>query len=116
MVAKAGESMHLSRRDKFALAFRIAGAVAGFAIVAVAFATSSWNSGWVLILFPLVVIGGGVSYYLLTSVVRCPACQNRIMNFRIGLIEAKRKEFSCRRCGATAWLSEGFYWQDDING
>jgi hypothetical protein len=116
VVANPGGSTHLSRRDKFALAFRIAGAVAGFAIIAVAFATSSWNSLWVLILFPLVVIGGGVSYYLLTSIVRCPACQNRMMNFRIGPIEAKRREFSCRSCGATAWLSEGFYWQDDING
>lgn len=116
MFANSGESTHLSRRDKFALAFRIAGAIAGFAIVAVALATSSWNSRWVLILFPLVVIGGGVSYCLLTSIVRCPACQNRMVNFRIGPDEAKRREFSCRSCGATAWLLEGFYWQNDMNG
>ncbi len=109
-------STHLSSRDRWALAFRIAGAVAGFSIIAVAFATSSWNTSWVLLLFAIVVIGGAVAYYILTSIVRCPACGDGMTNLRIGPVDAKRREFSCRRCGATAWLSEGFYWQRDING
>jgi len=109
-------STHLSARDRVALAFRIAGAVTGLAIVVLAFATSSWNRGWVVVLFTVVAVGGAVSYHLLTSVVRCPSCRRRVFNFRIGQPEAKRKTFSCRRCGATAWLAEGFYWQHDING
>jgi hypothetical protein len=111
-----GDSTHLSSRDRLALAFRIAGAVAGFSIIAVAFATSSWNRSWMVMLFAIVVIGGGVGYYLLTSIVRCPACGDGMSNLRIGPVGATRREFSCRRCGATAWLSEGFYWQRDING
>ncbi len=67
-------------------------------------------------LFAIVVIGGAVSYHLLTSIVQCPACGDNLTNFGIGSEDAKRKEFSCRRCGATAWLSEGIYWQSDING
>jgi len=39
-----------------------------------------------------------------------------MVSFRIVPVEEKRRKFSCRRCGATAWLSEGFYWQTDING
>lgn len=85
-------------------------------MVVLAFATSSWNSGWFLGLFAVVVIGGGVSYHLLTSVVRCPSCRNAVFNVRIWAVGAKRKAFSCRHCGATAWLAEGFYWQEDING
>ena len=112
----ASESTHLLRRDRLALTFRIAGALAGLATIALAFATSSWNSPWVLTLIVIVVIGGAVSYHLLTSVVRCPSCRSRVFNFRIGQAEAKRKSFSCRRCGATAWLAEGFYWQSEING
>lgn len=112
----AGESTHLSSRDRLALAFRIAGALAGFTILALAFATSSWDNGWILGLFAVVVIGGAVSYHLLTSVVRCPSCRSKVFNFGIGPEEAKRKTFSCRRCGATSWLAEGFYWQRDING
>lgn len=112
----ARESTHLSSRDRLALAFRIAGAVSGLALIALAFATSSWNSPLVLTLFVIVVIGGAVAYHLLTSVVRCPSCRSRLFNFRIGQAEAKRKTFSCRRCGATAWLAEGFYWQSEING
>ncbi len=99
-----------------ALAFRIVGAIAGLAIIACAFATSSWHSRWVLVLVGVVVIGGAVSYHLLTSIVRCPSCRNGVFNFRIGQIDEKQKIFSCRRCSATAWLAEGFYWQRDING
>ncbi len=108
--------MHLLRRDRVALAFRIVGALAGLAIILFAFVTSSWNSGWVLVLIAVVVIGGAVSYHLLTSMVRCPKCRNGMFNFRIGQVDAKQKIFSCRRCGATAWLAEGFYWQREING
>ena len=112
----SAESAHLSNRDRLALAFRVVGAVSGLALIVVAFATSSWNSTWVLVLIAVVVIGGAVSYHLLTSMVRCPSCRSGVFNFRIGSAEAQRKTFSCRRCGATAWLAEGFYWQRDING
>lgn len=99
-----------------ALTFRIVGALAGFAVIGFAFATSSWSNVWVLALVVLVTLGGAVAYHLLTSIVRCPACGGGIFNFRIGSAESKRKNFLCRRCGATAWLAEGFYWQNDING
>ncbi len=112
----SGTHTHLSKRDRVALAFRIAGAVVGLGIIVFAFATSSWNRAWVLVLIAVVVIGGAVSYHLLTSMVRCPSCKNGVFNFRIGQIEEKRKMFLCRRCGATAWLAEGFYWQREING
>ena len=95
---------------------RIVGAVTGLAIFAFAFATSRWDSTWVLALIAVVVIGGGVAYHLLTSMVRCPSCGNGVFNFRIGQVGEKKKTFSCRQCGATAWLAEGFYWQRDING
>lgn len=108
--------MHLSKRDRIALAFRIVGALAGLAIILFAFATSSWNSGPILVLIAVVIIGGAVSYHLLTSMVRCPTCRNGMFNVRIGQVEAKRKIFSCRHCGAKAWLAEGFYWQREING
>ena len=101
------ESTHLSNRDRAALAFRITGAVAGLAIGVLAFAKSSWDSGWVVVLFAFVAVGGAVSYHVLTSAVRCPSCGNGLFNFRIGSEDAKRKIFSCRRCGATAWLAEG---------
>jgi hypothetical protein len=107
---------HLVFRDRVALVFRIVGAVAGFAIMTTAFATSSWSSAWVIALFTAVVVGGAVSYHLLTSIVRCPGCSNGVVNLRIGPIEERRKQFSCRRCGTMAWLAEGFYWQHDING
>lgn len=71
---------------------------------------------WFLVAFVFVVVGGALSYHLLTSMVRCPSCRDRVYNFRIGEAEAKRKIFSCRRCGAKAWLAEGFYWQSDVNG
>jgi hypothetical protein len=99
-----------------ALAFRIAGAAAGLVIIILAFATSSWNTPWLIALFVAIVIGGAAAYHLLTSVVRCPSCRSGVVNFRIGQAEAKRKIFSCRHCGATAWLTEGFYWQREING
>lgn len=108
--------MHLSRRDKQALAFRIAGAVAGFGLIAFAFAKSSWDKPWILMLFAVVVVGGAVSYHLMTSIVSCPSCGESIVNIRIGQVEDKRKVFTCRRCGTTAWLTEEFYWQEEING
>lgn len=110
------EPTHLRFRDRLALAYRIVGALAGFAIIVAAFATSGWNSGWVIAAVIAVVVGGAVSYHLLTSIVRCPGCGGRIVNLRIGSDDAKRKHFSCRRCGAAAWLIEGFYWQSDSNG
>lgn len=111
----SGAATHLAKRDRVALAFRIVGAVAGLVLFAFAFATSRWDNTWVLALIAVVVIGGGISYHLLTSMVRCPSCGNGVFNFRIGQVDEK-KTFSCRQCGATAWLAEGFYWQRDING
>lgn len=112
----SGVSTHLSERDRVALAFRIVGAIVGLAAIVLAFATSSWNNVWMLILLAVVVVGGALIYHLLTSMVRCPSCRSRVSNFRIGTVEAKQKNFLCRRCGAEAWLAEGFYWQRDING
>jgi hypothetical protein len=109
-------TMHLLNRDRFALAFRITGALAGFAFMGLAFATSSWSKGWVVALFIVVVVGGGLAYHLLTSIVRCPSCRSAVFNLGIGPVDAKRKFFCCRRCGTTAWLAEGFYWQSDVNG
>ena len=110
------EPMRLLNRDRLALAFRITGVVAGFAIIGVASAASSWSKEWVVALSIVVVIGGAIAYHLLTSIVRCPSCRSGVFNFRIGPVDAKRKFFHCRRCGTTAWLAEGFYWQSDING
>jgi hypothetical protein len=112
----SGEATHLTKRDRLALGFRILGAVSGFAIIGVAFATSSWSNGWVLGLLAVIIIGGALSYHLLTSIVGCPSCSNWVFNFRIGSEDEKRKSFSCRHCGVTAWLAEGFYWQQDISG
>jgi hypothetical protein len=110
------ETTHLLFRDRLAVVFRIVGAIAGFTVAATAFATSSWSSEWVVALFVAIVLGGAVSYHLLTSIVRCPVCMRTVVNFGIGSVDAKRKEFRCRSCGATAWLAEGFYWQREING
>jgi DNA-directed RNA polymerase subunit RPC12/RpoP len=112
----AEEATHLSTQDRLALALRITSAVIGFSVIAGAAATSSWNNRWVLALLAIIVLGGAVVYYLLTSVVRCPSCRHRVLNLGIGPVDAKRKLFSCRRCGAKAWLREGFYWQGEING
>jgi len=98
------------------MAFRIAGALAGAAIAVLAFATSSWSSAWVVGTFVVVVVGGAAVYHLLTSVVRCPACSQGVVNLRIGSVDEKRKHFHCRNCGATAWLAEGFFWQGDFSG
>lgn len=111
-----GTPAHLSKRDRVALAFRIVGAVIGLTAIAWSFATSSWNDARVLLFLAVVVIGGGAAYHLLTSMVRCPSCGNGMTNFRIGEVDAKRKDFTCRRCGAKAWLAEGFYWQREIDG
>ena len=109
----ANEATHLAGRDRFALAFRIVGAIVGFVVLVVAFASSGSATVW---LFALVTVGGALSYHLLTSVVRCPACASRVFNLRIASEDAQRKLFSCGRCGATAWLREGFYWQREISG
>ena len=114
MDAKA--AVHLFRRDRCALAFRIVGTLAGFAVIGFAFATSSWNDRWVLVLFACVAGGGAGAYHLLTSIVPCPTCGEQMFNFGIGPAGSKRKHFQCRRCGARAWLAEGFYWQSDFSG
>jgi hypothetical protein len=108
--------VHLEARDRFVFVFRVVGAIGGLLLIAAVFATSSWENGWVIPLFVLVTVGGGIAYHVLTSVVRCPACGSRVFNWGISSEDAKRKLFSCRRCGTVAWLAEGFYWQDDVSG
>ncbi|MEX2125398.1 MAG: hypothetical protein WD795_16005 [Woeseia sp.] len=106
----------MKTRDRFTLIFRVAGAISGLLIIVAAFATSSWGNGWVVAVFVLITVGGAISYHVLTSVVRCPACAGRVFNWRISSERAKSKLFSCRKCGTLAWLAEGFYWQREISG
>ncbi len=113
---KAEGATHLAAQDRAAFILRIAGAVTGFAVIAVTAATSSWGNRWVLAVLLITIIGGAVAYYLLTSIAQCPSCRNRMHNFEIGSVDAKRKLFSCSCCGAMAWIAEGFYWQRDVNG
>jgi hypothetical protein len=110
------EPTHLARRDRFALAFRVAGFVFGLAVAVIATATSSWDRGWTVALFALATGGGALAYHLITSIVRCPGCSGRVFNLSIASDGAKRKTFLCSRCGAAAWLREGFYWQGDFSG
>ena len=110
------EPIHLKERDRFAFAYRVAGAVAGLTLVAAVFATSSWDNGWVIALFGLITAGGAVSYHLLTSLAACPKCGVGMSNFQISSAYAKRKLFICSNCGTKAYLTEGFYWQRDIAG
>lgn len=112
----ADESIHLTKRDRRALVYRIAGAVCGLALLVVGFVTSSWDNGWMIALFVLVTVGGALSYHLLTSVVRCPTCSSRVVNFRISAHDVKRKFFLCSHCGTSAYLTEGFYWQEETAG
>lgn len=112
----ADHAIHLRQRDRRALEYRVAGAVAGLVLIIAGFATSSWDNGWMLALFGLVTVGGALSYHLLTSVVRCPTCSSRVINFRIAADDANRKRFSCGRCGTSAYLTEGFYWQREFGG
>ena len=104
--------MHLTTRDRFTFVFRVVGAISGLLITGAMFATSSWGNAWVIALFVLVTVGGAIAYHVLTSVVRCPACDSRMFNWRIPSEDATRKLFSCDKCGTRAWLAEGFYWQD----
>lgn len=113
---RSDHAIRLSRRDRIAFIYRVTGAGSGFALMAWAFATSSWSSPWTLAPLALIVIGGGAWYHVLTSVVSCPTCTSRITNFRISEPEGKRKLFLCRHCGAVAYLTEGFYWQEDFAG
>ncbi len=112
----ADQPIHLKTRDRSAFAYRVVGAVCGLAFIGAGFATSSWGNGWMIALFVLVTVGGAVSYHLLTSVVRCPACASTMINLRISGYDADRKLFSCSHCGTSAYLKEGFYWQQETAG
>jgi hypothetical protein len=114
-VEVASAPIRLERRDRFALAYRVAATILGFGLLAWAAATSSWGS-WTIALFVLVVVGGAVSYHVLTSVTRCPSCQARMINLAIASPETRRKLFHCSRCGTIAYLTEGFFWQSDFSG
>jgi ABC-type Fe3+-siderophore transport system permease subunit len=87
------------------------GVLAGLLLIAVSSTTGSWGNGWSIGLGGLVTVGGALSYHLLTSVARCPGCSSHVMNFRIPADEVDRKTFVCGRCGTSAYLTEGFYWQ-----
>jgi hypothetical protein len=110
------EAIHLAKRDRIALYFRLAGPALGVVVATIGFSTSSWSSPWIIGSFGFVVIGGALSYHLLTSIVRCPTCSGALANFRVASADAKRKLFSCDRCGTDSWLAEGFYWQNEISG
>jgi hypothetical protein len=116
MSVNSNELTRLIKRDRFALIFRIAGAVFGAALIIWAFATSAWDSRWVIGLLVLVTVGGAISYHVLTSIVRCPGCDAIVCNFRVSSEDARRKEFPCRACGRCAYLTEAFYWQRDFSG
>jgi hypothetical protein len=110
------EPIHLQRQDRLAIVFRVASALIGLPLIMLMFATSSWDNGWMIALFCLVTVGGGLAYYMLTSLAPCPKCGRVAGNFRIGIQQEKRKVFCCRRCGTAAYLTEGFYWQSDWSG
>lgn len=110
------EAIHLKNRHRFAIAYRVAGTAVGLALVVLAVATSSWANGWIIALFGFVTVGGALTYHLLTSMTLCPKCRADMTNFRISFEETKRKLFHCARCGVSAYLTEGFYWQRDVAG
>lgn len=112
----ADYAIHLKKRDRRVFIYRVVGAIGGLVFIFAGFATSSWDNGWMQALFVLVTVGGALAYHLLTSVVRCPTCSSRVMNFRISADDADKKLFSCRRCGTSAYLTEGFYWQREFGG
>ena len=111
-----GESGRLNARDRVAFRFRVAGALVGLAVIAWAFATSSWGNEWVIALLVVLTFGGAVAYHILTSVVRCPSCTNRVANWHVSSVDADRKLFLCGKCGTSAYLKEGFFWQKDWSG
>jgi hypothetical protein len=110
---ESSEPVRLKERDRFVLAYRVAGTILGFGLMAWAAATSSWGR-WTIALLVLVIVGGGVFYHVLTSFTRCPRCNARMVNLAITSPETRRKLFRCSQCSSTAYLTEGFYWQDDF--
>jgi hypothetical protein len=107
----SSEPIRLKQRDRIAFAYRVAGTILGFALLAWSTATSSWGR-WTIALFVLVIVGGAISYHVLTSVTRCPSCNARMINLAITSPETRRKVFHCSHCRAIAYLTEGFFWQD----
>lgn len=112
----ANEPIHLQQRDRIAVVYRICGALAGLVLMAVAFAMEGWDTPGLIPLFVLVTGGGAISYHVLTSVVACPRCGARMVNFRVPSPDSTRKLFVCRHCAASAYLKEGYYWQSDFSG
>jgi hypothetical protein len=74
--------IRLKQRDRFALAYRVGGMILGLALLAWSIATSS-SGPWTIALFVLVTVGGAISYHVLTSVIRCPGCNARMINISI---------------------------------
>lgn len=110
------EPKHLRVRDRIAFWFRVTGAFCGLAFIAWVFASSNWGKAWVITLFAVITIGGAAAYHVLTSFVRCPTCASDVVNLRISSAEANKKHFLCGKCGTSAYLQEGFYWQRDWSG
>jgi hypothetical protein len=109
------DPIRLKQRDHVALAYRVVGALLGFALLSWATATSSWGT-WTIALFVLVTVGGAISYHILTAVTRCPGCNTRMINLAITSPETRRKLFRCSHCRTSAFLTEGFFWQSDFSG
>ena len=114
--AYSRSAVRLTDRDRVAFAFRLVGAGSGLILIAWTLMSTAWPRAWAIAVLFGVVVGGAVAYHVLTSVVRCPTCRSRVVNFRIGPVAATRKLFRCAKCGGTAYLTEGFYWQRDWSG
>jgi hypothetical protein len=54
------EPIHLKKRDRFAFAYRVAGAAVGLTLIVSAVATSSWGNGRLIALFGLITVGGAL--------------------------------------------------------
>jgi len=112
----SSSAVRMKDRDRVAFLYRVAGTIAGLALAAWTFAASAWNSPWSIGLMLLLLVGGAMSYHVMTSVARCPSCRARMVNFSIGRADALTKPFRCPGCGASAYLTEGFFWQRDFSG
>jgi hypothetical protein len=107
--------IRLTRSDRLALAYRLGCTILGAALVAGSYAWYSWENPTIA-LFVGVTVGGAIAYHVLTSVARCPRCNARMINLAVTSPETRRKLFRCSHCGTVAYLTAGFFWQDDVSG
>jgi hypothetical protein len=107
--------IHLKAHDRLAFWHRVMCAAGGIAMAIAASIWGLWHHSWVVAILVALCIGGPVSYWLLTSVVRCPAC--RRMMSRLSFAEAGNppgRTFRCNHCGQECWMREGIYWQENF--